>query len=182
MAQIFLHNRGHGHAQGGGKILHRHGFLFFRVGQQANQAASQILGVTGLIKLDGEVLAVSHLTKIAEIGADNRHPVGACQMGHAAASGGRRVGHDGEGRSLKEIGQPVFMHVACELDLVAGVLAPHRFHITCSLRMVTAGDNQFRIGQNVGHGAERLNHHLETLIGSPLAESENTVLGIPAAR
>jgi len=104
MAQILQNDVRHGHAQGGGKILFRHGLLLHGISEEANQTIGQIPGVAGLVKLDGHALAVRHLAKILKIGAHDRHSVSAGQVRDPAATRGRRVRHDGDGRALEEIG------------------------------------------------------------------------------
>jgi hypothetical protein len=86
MAQVLEHNRGHGHAQRGGEVLHRHRLLLVRIGQEIDQPLSQVLRAAGFIKLNGQFFAVGHLAEICKVGAHDRNSVGACQVGYAAAS------------------------------------------------------------------------------------------------
>jgi hypothetical protein len=86
MAQIFQNNRRHRHAQSSRKILDCHGLLFFRVGQEVNQALSQILRTPRFIKLNRQLFTVGHLAEIGKIGAYNRNAVSASQMRHATAT------------------------------------------------------------------------------------------------
>jgi len=103
MTQIFQDNGRHRHAQRCGKILDRHGLLLFLICQKVNQAIRQILRVTRLIELDRELFAISHLAKICQVRAHDRHPISARQMGHSATTGGRRVGHYSHRRTLEKI-------------------------------------------------------------------------------
>jgi hypothetical protein len=64
---------------------------------------------------------------------------------------------------------------------IAGMLFLQRFHIAGGLRMVPSGDYQFGIGRGGAHDLEGFNHELKPFVSSPLAESENAMLGIAAA-
>ena len=77
MAQIFQDDVGHGHAQGGGKILFRHDLLPDGVREKANQALCQILGITRLVELDSHSFAVGHLAKVFQIRANHGNSIGA---------------------------------------------------------------------------------------------------------
>lgn len=69
MPQIFLNDGGHGHAKGGGEILHRHCLLLFLVVQQTKQAIGQVLRIARPVKLDRQFFDIRHLAKISEVGA-----------------------------------------------------------------------------------------------------------------
>ena len=60
------------------------------------------------------------------------------------------------------------------------MLFPHGFHIARRLRVVSAGDDQFGVGQDVGHSLECVDHQFETLVRSPLAKCQNAMLWIAA--
>jgi hypothetical protein len=87
MPQVLEHNGRHGHAQSGGEVLHRHRLLLLGVGEEIDQPLCQVLRAAGFIKLNGQVFAVGHLAEIRQVRAHDRNPVGACQVGHSAASG-----------------------------------------------------------------------------------------------
>jgi hypothetical protein len=112
VAKIFQDDVRHRHTKRHGKILLRHGFLFERVGEKANQALRQVAGVAGLVELDCHSFAIRHLAKIIEIGTNDRHSIGAGQVRYPAASGRRRVGHYGNRRTLEKVGQSLFVNVA----------------------------------------------------------------------
>jgi hypothetical protein len=86
MAQVLEHDGGHGHAQRGREILHRHRLLLVGIGQEIDQPLRQVLRAAGFIKLNRQLFAVGHLAKICQIGAHNRNAIGACQVGHSTAS------------------------------------------------------------------------------------------------
>jgi hypothetical protein len=86
VAQIFLHDRRHRHAQRRRKILHRHRLLLFLICDKPNQAPGQVIRASRLVKLNRQLLAVGHLAKILKISTHNRHAIRASQMRHAAAS------------------------------------------------------------------------------------------------
>lgn len=86
MPYVLLHHVGHGHAQARGEILHRHPVLLFRVLKKVRQAIGQALGISRRIKFDGQFFPLRHLPEIGNIGRDNRHTVGACQVRNAAAT------------------------------------------------------------------------------------------------
>ncbi len=96
MPQVLLHDVRHGHPQGGRKILRRHGLLLFRVGQKASHAIRQILRVTGFVKFNCQFFSIGHLPEVREIGAHNRHTIGACQVSYATAPRGRRIWHNSD--------------------------------------------------------------------------------------
>jgi hypothetical protein len=101
MAKIFLHDVGHGHAQGRREILCRHPLLLLRILQQVDEAFGETLSVSWWIKLDGQFLPQSHLPEVGQISGNDRHAVSAGQVSHAAATRRRRIGHDRDGRALK---------------------------------------------------------------------------------
>lgn len=86
MAQIFENDIRHRHAKGCGKILLGHGALLGRIGKEANETGGQILGVAGLVKLNGHPFPVGHLAKILKIGAHDGNAVSAGQMRNSAAT------------------------------------------------------------------------------------------------
>ena len=98
MAQVFQDDGGHGHAQCSKVILRRHFFLPGRIHQKTNQGARQVLCVSRFVKVDCDLFALSHLAEIGQIGAHNRHTVGASQVGNSAAASGGRIGHHGDCR------------------------------------------------------------------------------------
>jgi hypothetical protein len=87
VAQVFQNNIWHGHAQGCGKILLRHGLLFHSVGEEAYQTSREILGVTRFVKLKRHAFAIRHLTEIFQIRAHDRDSIGAGQVRYSAAAG-----------------------------------------------------------------------------------------------
>jgi hypothetical protein len=93
MAQVLQYDRGHGHAQRGGEILHGHRLLLLGVGQKIDQPLREVLRAARFVKLNGEFFPVRHLAEICQVGAHDRNPVGACQVRHSAASRRRRVRH-----------------------------------------------------------------------------------------
>jgi hypothetical protein len=137
----------------------------------------------GLVKLNGDVFAVRHLAKIRKIGAYDWNSIGARQVRNSAAAGRRRIRHDGNRRTLKKIGQAIFIQITGKLhSRIVGPLLLDGFNIPGSLRMVAAGNYQPGIGQLRRHDLERVDHEFEALIGSPLAERENAMFGIAAPR
>ena len=63
-------------------------------------------------------------------------------MRDSAATGGRRVGHDGDGRALEKIGQSIFVDVPGELDFrICRILFLHRLHVTRGMGMISSGDD-----------------------------------------
>jgi hypothetical protein len=76
MPQIFLDDGGHRHAKTRREILYCHGLLLSRVRQEVNQAASQVFRVSGLVKLNRQLLSVGHLTEIRKVRGDDGNPVG----------------------------------------------------------------------------------------------------------
>jgi hypothetical protein len=74
------------------------------------------------------------------------------------------------------------MYVTGEFDCgITRALLPHGLDITSGLRMISAGDHQPGVWQNVGHSLECIDHEFEALVGSPLAKCEDAVLRISAA-
>jgi hypothetical protein len=117
MAQVFLNDVRHRHAQCRGEILHGQRFLFFRVFQKPNQAIGQVLSIAGLIELDRETFPIRHLAKIRKVGRDNGNAIRASQVGHAATTGRRGVGHYGDGGTLEKVRQIVLVNVSSEFDV-----------------------------------------------------------------
>jgi hypothetical protein len=103
MAQVFLDNGRHGHAQGGGKVLHCHLLLLFRVGQEFNQTTSEVEGGTWFVEFNCYIFALRHLPEIYKIRANDGHAVCAGQMRDTAAPRRGRVGHDRDRRALENI-------------------------------------------------------------------------------
>src|SRR5271165_1635207 len=62
------------------------------------------------------------------------------------------------------------------------MLSLHRLDISGCLGMIASGNNQARFWHLRSQEIECLNHQLETLVRSPLAEGENAVEGISASR
>ena len=141
MAKVFLHDRRHGHAQRCSEILNRHLALPFVICEQFDQASRQVLRVAWAIKIQRDFLSGCHLPEIGNVRGDDRHSVGAGQMCYTAASCGRRIRHNRDGRCLKEIRQLVFVNVAGELDGGARIFFSHRLHVTVSLGMVSPRDH-----------------------------------------
>jgi hypothetical protein len=138
--------------------------------------------VPGLIELDGKFFAVGHLTEIGQVRAHNGYAVGASQVGNTAASGRRRIRHDGDGRTLEQTRQLILIHVAGELDRgIPTVLFLQRVYVASRLRMVSPGDDQLGVGHGILHKLECFNHQFQSLVSSPLAERQDTVLGIATA-
>jgi hypothetical protein len=182
MAQILLDDGRHRHAQGCREILHSHGLLLLGIGEEFSQAAGQILGASRLVKVDGDIFSDCHLAKIGQIGTDNGHSVGARQMRHAAATGGRGVRHDGYGGSLEKIGQAIFIEVAGKFD--SGIGRPlflYRLDIAGGLGMVSSRDDEPGLRESLGENVESLNHEFEALVGSPFTEGKDAMCGIAAA-
>jgi hypothetical protein len=101
MPQILLHHVGHSHAQRSRKILCRQALQFSWIPQQADQALGKTFCTSRRIKFDRQLFPNSHLAKIGNVCRNNRHTVSAGKMGHAAASGGRRVRHHGHTGALE---------------------------------------------------------------------------------
>ena len=116
MAQVFLDDNRHGHAQGSGKILVGHGTQSLGILQQTSQTVGQIPGVTCTIELDGQIFHLGHLAEIFDICADDRYTVRACKMSDTAAAGGRSVGHNQRRGTLEKRFYLIFLNVACEFD------------------------------------------------------------------
>ena len=62
------------------------------------------------------------------------------------------------------------------------MLLLHRVDVASGLRMVAASNYQLGVRNFCRNVFERLHHQLEALVSSPLAERENAVLRITAAR
>lgn len=181
VAQILQNNVRHRHAKSGGKILFCHGALPGRVGEKTNEASSQVLGVPRLVKVNCHPFAVRHLAKIRKIGANDGNSIGTSQVRDPAGTGRRGIGHDGNGRGLKKIGQSIFMKIAGEFNFrVSCVLLLHRFHVAGSVGMVPSANHQPGVRQNFRHVFKRFDHQLQPLVGSPLAEGQNAMFRIAA--
>jgi hypothetical protein len=71
------------------------------------------------------------------------------------------------------------MYISGELNRgIPCAILLHRFHIPRSLRMISAGDDQLGIRKGLSHNFERIEQELESLVGSPFAESQNPMLRI----
>jgi hypothetical protein len=176
VAQVFLHHVRHGHAQPRREILHRHSLLFLGILEQSHQAVGEAVRVSRWIKLDGKLLALRHLTKVSQISTDDGNPVGAGEMCNATASCRRRIWHHGDAGALKKIRQPVFRNITAEFDpRIAGALLFNRVRVTCSLRVISAGNYKFRPGDSLRDEIEGLYHEFEALIGAPFAERQNAL-------
>jgi hypothetical protein len=101
LPHVFLNHIGHGHAQGGRKILGTHQLLPWLLPKQDFQTVCQALRIAGRIEVNGNFFALRHLAKVRKIRANNGHTKGACKMRNAAAAGGRRVRHHGDAGSLE---------------------------------------------------------------------------------
>jgi hypothetical protein len=89
VTQVFLHDIRHGHAQPGGKVLCGHGSLLFWIFQQLCQTICEALNIAGRIKLNRQLLTLGHLSKVGQIGTDNRNPIGTGEMSNTAGPGRR---------------------------------------------------------------------------------------------
>jgi hypothetical protein len=181
MAHVLLDNGRHRHPQSGGKILLRHGLLSCRIGEEPDQAGGQVFGTPGTIELNRQFFTIRHLTEIGKIRADDRHTVGAGEVGNAAAPRRRTVWHDGDGRTLKKIGQSILVDISGELDAgVSRVLFLDGLDIPGCLGMVCSAHHQAGRGQDLGDQLKGIDHQLEPLVGSPLAKRQNAMLRVPA--
>jgi hypothetical protein len=81
--------------------LYRHLLLLFGILQKVEEAVCKALSVSRRIKLNGQFLAQRHLPEVRQISGNDRHAISASQVSNAAASGGRRIGHDCNARTLK---------------------------------------------------------------------------------
>ena len=103
-------------------------------------------------------------------------------MGDPAAAGGGRVRHDGDGRVLEEVGQPILTDVAGKFDVrISLTLLFHRLYVARGLGMVPSSDYESGVRQGLRYMLECLNHQFQALVSSPFAEGEYAVLGIPPA-
>ena len=179
MTQVFLHDGWHRHAQRSGKIVDGHGPLFFRIGEKLNQAASQIASISGLVKLNCDILAIGHLAKVRQIGAYDGNAIRAGQMSNATASCRRRIRHRGDRGALKNVGQTVFVQITRKFDpVIAFPFVLHRLHIAGGLRMISSRNHQSRVRHNCNDQVKRLNEQLEPFIRSPFPEGQDAMLGI----
>jgi hypothetical protein len=171
-----LHDAGHRHSQSGRKILFCHCVQPLGIVQQTNQARRETFRVARLVKFDRQILPLSHLLKIFKISASNWNAVGAGQVGDPAAPSRGGIGHDRHGRSLKQVRQTVFMHIASKLNSgVRGAFLLNRFNIAGNLRMIAACNHEFHIGQLGTDQTKRFDHELQPFVGSPFAKREYTV-------
>jgi hypothetical protein len=84
------------------------------------------LRISGLVKLHRQLFTLSHLAKIRKIRAHDWHSIRTGKMRYPAATGRRGVRHYRDGRTLKQVGQPILMHVTGELDgMIPGALLLH---------------------------------------------------------
>lgn len=104
-------------------------------------------------------------------------------MSYAAATSRGGVRHHRYTRALEEIRQRLLGNIAAKFNSwVAGALPLYGFGVSMCLRMVAAGDHQFRLRQPSSDALERLNHQFKTLVSSPFSESENPVQRVSAPR
>jgi len=101
MAEIFLDDGRHRLAQSGGEILHRHGLLLSRIGQQSNHAGGQVFGAAGAIEFNGQLFHVCHLAEVRKIRAHDGNAIGTGKVSDPAATGRRRIRHYGYRGPLK---------------------------------------------------------------------------------
>jgi hypothetical protein len=87
MPQIFQDDRGHRHAKGCEIVLRRHLLLFRRIAQEPGQAVCEILRISRLVKLNRDLFALGHLSKIRKIGTEDWHAIGAGQVSNSTATG-----------------------------------------------------------------------------------------------
>jgi hypothetical protein len=86
VAQVFLNNRRHGHAQGRSEILYCHFALLFLVRQELDQASRQIFGTPWFVKINRQLLTIGHLAEIRKVGTQDGHAISASQVSYPAAS------------------------------------------------------------------------------------------------
>lgn len=104
-------------------------------------------------------------------------------MRNPAASSRRRIRHHRDGRTLKQICQPLLRNVSTKVDArVAGVLLLHRFDIAVCLRMIPPSDDELHVGELFCNQVEGLHHQFEFFVGSPFSKSKNAVSRISSAR
>jgi hypothetical protein len=103
-------------------------------------------------------------------------------VSYAAASGGRGVGHYGDGRSLEKIGQAIFIEVSGKFDSrIVGELFLYGLDIAGGLGVISSRDDEPGLGESLGENVESLNHELQALVGSPFTEGKDAMFGIAAA-
>src|SRR5215472_6422746 len=106
------------------------------------------------------------------------------QMGDAAGAGGRGVRQSQNRSRAENFGNILLGDVADEID--PRMLSPsfaQRLDISRRVGVVGAGDDQPGGGHAQGDVIlESLDQDIATLVGAPLAESQNAVLGIAATR
>jgi len=88
VAEVFLHDVRHGHAERRSKVLRRHFLLFVRVLQKPEKAIREVLRVPRLIELNGQFFSFGHLAEVGQVGTNDGHSVGARQVRDSAAAGG----------------------------------------------------------------------------------------------
>jgi hypothetical protein len=76
VAQIFLYDGWHGHAQRRSEVLRAHFALLLTIRKQLDQASRKVLRVSRLIKIQREFLAGCHLPEIGNVRRDDGHSVG----------------------------------------------------------------------------------------------------------
>lgn len=104
-------------------------------------------------------------------------------MCNTAASGGRRIGHDGHGGTLEQIWQRVFGNITSEFNSsVANAPLFYGLRVTRSLGMVSSCDYKLRLGDPRSDEIEGLDHQFEAFISAPLSKRENTLDGNSAPR
>jgi len=102
-------------------------------------------------------------------------------VSYAAASGGRGVGHYGDGRSLEKIGQAIFIEVSGKFDSrIVGELFLYGLDIAGGLGVVSSRDDEPGLRESLGKNVESLNHEFEALVSSPLTKGEDAMFGIAA--
>jgi hypothetical protein len=181
MAHVLLDDGRHRHPQSRRKILLRHRLLSCRIGEEPDQTGGQVFGTAGTIELNRQFFTIRHLAEVGKIRADDRHTVGAGEVGNPAAPRRRTVRHDGDRGTLKKIGQSILVDVSGELDVgISRVLFLDRLDIARCLRMVGSAHHQAGGGQDLRDQLKRIDHQLEPLVGSPLAKSQNAMLRVPA--
>ncbi len=111
------------------------------------------------MKLDGQFFVLGHLPEIWKIRTDNRHSVSASKVSNAATSCRRGIRHNRDAATLKQVPQIFFRDVAEEFDSgVAGALLFDRLCVALRLRMISAGNDEFRPERLLGEEAERFDH------------------------
>ena len=181
MAEIFLHNVGHGHAQRCGEILSRHDLLLFGIAEKRDQTVGESLSIARGIEFDRQFLTLGHLAEIGQVGADDGHAIGASQMRDTAAAGRRRIGHDRHARTLKQGWKVVLGDVTAKFDAgIPQAFPSDRFGIPMSLGMIAPSDYELGFRHPGSEQIESFDHQLESLVRSPFSKCQNAVFGIAA--